>query len=485
MNIKTLAFMISILTQCVVPLNATINTNIFHEYDIRGKVGTEFEPHDMYYIAHAIGSYMREKNPQARKVALGMDGRTHSADIKRYITNALIQAGFDVIFVGVCTTPVIYFTMHNLAVDVGLMITASHNPAEYNGLKICFGKEALFGKALKDIRDLVGQKIHLAVTPGIYTEHDMIEPYVDWLAQHFNHLKGMSLSAIIDCGNGAGGTVMPLLIEKMQWPNIKLLYPEVDGSYPHHVADPTVEKYMHDLKKALAESDAELGMGLDGDADRMAPMTKSGKLISGDRLLAAFAKPLVTKKADTAIIFDVSSSLGLIKLLRSWGAQPIMSPTGISHLKKRMETYDAPLAGEISCHFAFKDRYFGYDDGVYAALRLLELLHEQHTTLDELLKDFPQTVSSPTYRIPCEHEKRLAVVEALKIAFSGRTDVEMITVDGVRVNFDNGWGIVRLSNTEPLLSIRFEGFTQADLKQVKEEFAIIMRQHIDCGFLTL
>jgi phosphomannomutase/phosphoglucomutase len=485
MKIKTLAYLMSMITSLFTPLTASVNTGIFHEYDIRGKVGSEFEPSDMYGIAHAVASYVREKNPQAHTVALGMDGRIHSAEIKKHITKALLEAGFDVVFVGVCPTPVIYFTMHNLAVDAGLMITASHNPAEYNGLKICLGKEPLFGKSLKEIRDrFVDQKIELALNPGSYREHDMIEPYVDWLAQNFSHLKGITLSAIIDCGNGAGGTVMPQLIEKMQWPNVSLLYAEVDGSYPHHVADPTVEKYMYDLKKAVADSDAELGMGLDGDADRMAPMTKSGKLVSGDRLLAAFAKPLVRKKPDTAIIFDVSSSLGLVKLLRSWGAQPIMSPTGISHLKKRMETYNSPLAGEISCHFAFKDRYFGFDDGVYAALRLIELLHEQHVSLDELLSDFPQTVSSPTYRIPCEHEKRLAVVEALKTAFLARTDVELITVDGVRVNFNNGWGIVRLSNTEPLLSMRFEGFTSEGLKHVKEEFATLMKQHIDCSFLN-
>ncbi len=413
-----------------------------------------------------------------------MDGRTHSAEIKKNLTQGFLDSGFDVIFVGICTTPVIYFTMHNLDVDAGVMITASHNPAEYNGLKICLGKESVFGPALKEIRELYKEQTKiLGQTPGQYSEHDMVTPYIDWLVNHFKHLKNMTLSAIIDCGNGAGGTVMPRLVERMGWKQVKLLYPEVDGSYPNHVADPTVEKYMQALKKELAESDATVGMGLDGDADRMAPMTKSGKLITGDRLLSVFAKPIIEKNPGMPVVFDVSSSIGLIKLLREWGAQPIMSPTGISHLKKRMHQYNSYLGGEISCHFAFKDRNFGFDDGVYAAMRLFELLADGKTTLEQLLEEFPKTEMSPTYRIPCEHKTRLAVVEALKQHFAQKKDAELITVDGVRVNFPHGWGIVRLSNTEPLLSIRFEGYTTDNLKAVKEEFAKVMRQYIDCTFM--
>ncbi len=460
---------------------------VFKAYDLRGVVDKDFQVADCYDIARAIGTYFSKQAPDAKTVALGMDGRIHSAAIKQHIVEALVKMGFDVIFIGTCTTPILYFAQHVLNTDAALMITASHNPAEYNGIKICLHKQSVYGAQIEEIREIYKTRdfsdgVHV---PGVYSEHPVIPLYIDWLAQQFPHLVGMDISAIIDCGNGAAGTVMPQLVEKMNWTKIKLMYAEVDGTYPHHVADPTVEKYMEDLKKELASSDAALGLAFDGDADRMAPMTKTGKLVSGDRLLAIFSEPILKKNPGRDVVFDVSASSGLIQLLELWGAKPVMSATGHTNIKASMKKANAVLGGEISCHFVFNDRpgLFGYDDGIYSALRLFEILQETGKSLDELLAVFPDKVASPTYRIPCEHEKRAAIISDLKTSFGHRDDAELVLVDGVRVQLPYGWAIVRMSNTEPMLSMRFEGDDVACLGHIKHDFAHIMKDHLDCSFL--
>jgi phosphomannomutase/phosphoglucomutase len=272
-------------------------------------------------------------------------------------------------------------------------------------------------------------------------------------------------------------------METMKWPNVQLLFAEVDGSYPNHEADPVKEKNMQDVKHVLTTTDIQVGMGLDGDCDRMAAMTKEGFLVPGDQLLAVFAQPIVREHPGAAVVFDIKSSGGLIELLERWGAKPCLSPSGHAIIKDRMKQEQALLGGELSCHFYFHDRYFGYDDGVYAILRLFELLVTTGKRLEELLEIFPKKVTSPEYRIFCPDEKKHGVVQAVTKIFAQRSDVDTITIDGVRATMDYGWGIIRVSNTQPAICLRFESDTPQGLQQVKNDFMQVLAPYFEKEFL--
>ena len=404
--------------------------------------------------------------------------------MKKEMCRALTDSGLDVVFVGICPTPGLYFALRTLPVDGGLMITASHNPKEYNGMKICLGTESVWGEEIQEIKRLYKAGQHIATHAiGQMNEYPIVDEYVNMLADHFKHLVGMQLSAVIDCGNGAAGTVLPQLVERMQWKNVQLLYCDVDGTYPHHEADPTVEKNMLDVKKFLATTNAAVGLGLDGDCDRLGAMTKAGELVSGDKLLAVFAQPLLKENAGATIVFDIKASEGLIELLYAWGAQPHMSPSGHTNIKERMKKYNALLAGELSGHYFFKDRYYGFDDGIYALLRLFEILQTSGKSLQELLAVFPKKYSSLEYRLACPEEKKAAVIAAIQKAFTARDDITMVTVDGIRATMPYGWGLVRPSNTQAVLSMRFESDSREGLQKVKQDFIAILSHHLDAEVL--
>lgn len=457
---------------------------IFREYDIRGKVGSELVVNDMYDLGCAIAYYLVSKNRMVSTIAVGMDGRTHSPEIRDELCRAFQDCGLNVLFVGICPTPALYFSLRVLPVQAGVMITASHNPAEYNGLKICLGTDSVWGKELQEIKSLFKLRKKLEATqPGMYTQEPIIPRYIQWLEENFKHLKGMDISAVIDCGNGAAGTVMPQLIQVMGWQNVHLLYPEVDGSYPHHEADPTVEKNMLEVKRILATTAVQVGMGLDGDCDRMAPMTKEGFLVPGDQLLALYAQKTLKDNPGAAVVFDVKASAALIEILEKIGARPCMSPSGHSIIKENMKHHHAVLAGELSCHFFFHDRYFGYDDGIYALMRLFELLVDSGKTLTDLVNSIPKKWSSLEYRIQCPEEKKSAIVQAVTQDFKKRVDVKTITIDGVRAAFSYGWGLVRVSNTQPALTIRFESDSQAGLEKVKSEFYGALKPYFEAQWL--
>ncbi len=457
--------------------------HIFRMYDIRGKVGTELLVQEVESLTHAIAYYFKQQKQSLKTVAVGADGRTHSPAIKELVCKALQESGLNVLFVGICPSPVLYFSLFTLPVDAGIMITASHNGPEYNGLKICLGTESVWGTQIQEIKKLYEQGIRLiSTTQGTYQEQDVITLYIAWLKHHFAHLVGLSLKVIIDCGNGAGGTVMPQLVEAMEWPNIKLLYPEVDGTYPHHEADPTVEENMADVKRLLASSDLEFGIGFDGDCDRMAAMTKSGELVQGDKLLAVFAREIIKHHPHTTIVFDIKCSAGLAELLAAWHAKPYMSPSGHSIIKGAMKREHALLAGELSCHFFFKDRYFGYDDAFYAMLRLFELLKDGRT-LDQLLACFPKKVSTREFRIACDQDKMARIVHSVQDAFMNKPGMELVTIDGVRVTMKNGWGMLRASNTQPVLCLRFEANTEAEVEDIKQEFISALMPFYDRAYL--
>lgn len=446
--------------------------HIFRAYDIRGKVGSELFIEQMYDCGRAIAAYYYERNSQVKTVVIGMDGRIHSSSIKQELTRALQDSGLDVIFLGVCPTPVLYFALHTLSVDAGLMVTASHNGPEYNGIKICLGTEVLWGEDIKKIRQLFKAKHSInSKNKGSYKEQSLNQTYIQWLVDHFPSLKGCALNAVFDCGNGAAGAIMPDLVKAMEWSSVTLLYETIDGSYPNHEADPVIESNMHAVKEILKkDSSYTIGIGFDGDADRMAPMTKEGVLISGDVLLALFSKYVVEQNPGAGVVFDIKCSRIVPALLTEWGGVPHISPSGHSIIKDALKKHKALLAGELSCHFFFKDRYFGYDDGIYAALRLLELIHASKKTLTQLLAYMPRTYATREIRIPCNENDKNRIVSCVYDFFSHRADAQIHMLDGLCATTQYGWGIIRASNTQPVICLRFESETEEGLAHIKKDF---------------
>lgn len=456
-----------------------IDQSVFREYDIRGIIGTEIPVDQVYDLTCAIASYMKSCNKDLKTLTVGMDGRTHSQAIKEQVCKALTNCGIDTIFIGLCTTPALYFSLHTMPVDGGIMITASHNPKEYNGFKVCLGKESICGQQLKAIGSLYAQGAYVTSTvKGTLTEQPIHKSYVDYLAGQFQHLKNIDLPVAFDCGNAAAGSIIPALIEKMNWKKTLVLYPEIDGNYPHHEADPTVERNMQDLKKVVTQGEYAYGIGFDGDADRMGALTKTGYLIPGDRLLALLSKPIIDKNPGATIICDISSSAALINTLESWGAHACMVATGHVNIKAAMHREKALLGGELSCHFSFADRYFGFDDGIYSALRLIELIAQNNKTLDSFVGELPSTYSTPVLRIPCEPSIMKPMISAVNNFYAAKPDCHLITIDGVRASMDYGWGLIRASNTQPVITIRFESGSQEGLTQLKEEFASILDPYL-------
>jgi phosphomannomutase / phosphoglucomutase len=453
---------------------------IFRVYDIRGKIGSELVIEQTYDLVKAIAYYFCSKNPYVKTIAVGMDGRTHGPALKAEVCQALQDSGLEVVFIGVCPSPLLYFVLNTMPVDAGIMITASHNPKEYNGFKLCLGTSSLWGQEIQVIKKLYHEKKAICASlPGSYREHALIPTYVDYMASLFPDLVNMNLSVVIDCGNGATGTVMPLLIQKMCWRNVSLLYPEVDGTYPHHEADPVVEKNMQEVKKVLETTQAQVGIGFDGDGDRMAPMTKEGCLVAGDQVLALLSKDYVQQNPGSAIVCDIKSSASLLEAIKSWGGAAYLSPSGYSSIKKNMQEHNALIGGELSGHFFFHDRYFGYDDGIYAAFRLLEMLTQSGKSLSQLVDQLPHKVSSPEFRIACDEDKKWHVVEGVKQELARRSDATMITIDGIRVTLAHGLGVLRASNTQPALSLRFEANSKHELREVKEIFVQAMEHYLD------
>jgi phosphomannomutase / phosphoglucomutase len=461
-----------------------VKETIFREYDIRGIVGTELMIEDVYDLGRAIAFYLLQLNNNVKKIAVGIDVREHSPIIKERLCKALMDSGMEVVFIGVCTSPMMYFATYTMPVDAGIMVTASHNPKEYNGFKICLGTQSLWGNQIREIGKLYREKQHcIAQTSGTYTEHFIKDEYIAWHVGKFAHLKNSDLSAVIDCGNGAAAVVIPDIIAAMGWNNMQLLCCVPDLASATHAADPTVAKNMQDVKQALENTQAIVGIGFDGDADRMGAMTKEGELVAGDKLIALFAQPMIKEHPGMCVVYNVVCSEGLTEVLESWGAKTVITPVGHSVIEENMHKYHALLAGETSCHFFFKDRHFGYDDGVYAMFRLIEILVKSQQPLSVLLEMFPQKVTSPEYRLPCDEESKYTMVQEMKGLFFQKKNVKILAIDGVRVTTDYGWGIIRASNTQPVLSIRFEANTEKDLQRIKEEFISVLAHYFGDEYL--
>lgn len=439
--------------------------SIFRAYDIRGTVGKNFSLDSVYDLGCAIAYFFSTDYPQVRSIIVGQDPRVHSEFIKRELIKAFLDSGFSIFDNGLSTSPLIYFALHTHAIDAGVMVTASHNGKEDNGIKINIGKRALTSKEIQCIKSYFFEKKAIkSSATGTVTPLSVHDSYIAYLAKQFSHLIDHKASCVIDCGNGAAGIVIQKLIQKMRWSNVRVLHAEPDGNFPNHDPDPTHSENMADVAACLLREDYEWGIGIDGDADRMAVMTKKGKLLSGDIVLALFAKGGCNQKS--TILCNVLASDVILSQLKKEGITVYTVPVGNPIMRAMMCEKNAQIGGETSGHFFFSDRYFGFDDGIYAMMRFFELCVAKERFVEESLKAFPLTYVSPEFRVACPEEEKEEVIEQVKKYFQQSSP---LCIDGVRVCFDHGWLLVRPSNTQAVLSIRFEATNQ-------KEFAALQNQ---------
>ncbi len=459
-----------------------MNYEIFREYDIRGIVGKEFTGDDALLIGKGIVTYLKSCKPDLKTMMIGRDGRNSSPAIFENIAKSALQAGIDVVDIGIVASPVFYFALHTTDVVDGVMITASHNPKDYNGFKICINQKNIHGPEIQKIKTII---VHNQFAPdapklGKVSNFDAITPYLNWTCEQFKHLKNSDLAIAFDCANAASAVVMPRLVKMMGWKNCITLYDDLDGNFPNHEADPTVAANMVLFANYLKNNPQfELGIGFDGDADRMAPIMNDGKPLAGDLLLTLFSKQVLATHPGATVVFDIKSSDILVSAIKKHGGKPVMAATGHSNIKKAIEKHHAVVAGELSCHFFFSDRAFGYDDGIYAAMRLIEIIIQEGRSLEKLIEQFPSKSSSPEYRIPCKEEEKGLIIEAARREFAQHKNFDINTIDGIRVQTSYGWGLLRQSNTQPMVSLRFEADNNEDLEHLKKDFHSVLTPFID------
>ncbi len=452
--------------------------SIFREYDIRGVVGQDLTLELSEEIGKAFGTYLVRKN--YARISLGRDVRLSSPPLRERLTQGLLSTGVHIMDVGICPTPLLYFSLFRLPVEGGVVITGSHNSAEFNGFKLCVGKSTIYGEEIQKIRQLIERKDY-EKGKGSLKIIEIIPDYISYLTDQFSQRLGSqkrTLKVVVDAGNGTAGAVAPRLLKNLGCEVIEL-YCEGDGHFPHHHPDPTVTENLKDLITKVKQTQADLGIGYDGDADRIGVVDEKGEIIWGDRLMLIFARDILASHKENlpppVFISEVKGSHLLYEDIRKRGGQAIMWKTGHSLIKAKMKEEKAVLAGEMSGHMFFSDRYFGYDDAIYASCRLVEILvHSQHS-LSVLLSDLPKTYSTPEIRVDCPDAIKFNVVESLKTTFQGSSSIrspfpiqEVNTVDGIRITFSNGWGLVRASNTQPALVLRFEADSQDGLSKIKD-----------------
>ena len=437
--------------------------HIFREYDIRGLHETELTDEVAEGVGRAFGTLVARDG--GRIVALGMDVRPSSPRLAAAVERGFLRCGLEVRRVGVVPTPALYYAVSQTGPDAGLQVTGSHNPPEFNGFKMTRGPKPVFGAQIQEMRAMIERGDLLEAPGGAAADRPILPDYRRTLEERCASPRG--LQVVMDCGNGCAGTVVPGVFEAMGH-RVKPLFAELDGRFPNHLPDPTVPALLKDLIAEVQASGADLGIGFDGDADRIGAVDSRGRIVFGDQLLALFARDVLTRVPGAEIIFDVKCSQGLIEDIAAHGGKPAMWKTGHSLLKSRLWETGAPLAGEMSGHMFFREGYFGFDDALFAAGRLLRYVASTGKSLAELVDTIPRYHATPEIRLPCPEDKKFAVVETLKREFSGRYRV--IDIDGVRVEFGDGWGLARASNTQAVIVVRFEARSEARLAEIRATF---------------
>ncbi len=439
-----------------------MNPEIFREYDVRGVVDVDLTPIVVERMGRGIGSMILQE--QGADVIVGRDCRLSSPWIHEGLVRGLVASGARVRSVGVCPTPVLYFALHQLDAAGGVMITGSHNPPDFNGFKICIGTEPIYGDRIRDLRKLIEDEAFAAGT-GNYGEEDIIPAYRAYVQERVSLAGPVSLA--VDAGNGTGGHVAVPIMRALGC-DVTPLHCDMDGRFPHHHPDPTIESNLVDLRRAVLDRGQQVGVGYDGDADRLGVIDERGHILWGDKLLALFARSVLKEHPGAMVVGEVKCSQVVYDDITAHGGKPIMWKTGHSLIRRKMRETGALLGGEMSGHLFFRDRYLGYDDAIYASLRLLEILSAADLGLSELLADLPVTCATPEIRVDCPDERKFEVVGAISRSLA--RDYEVVTVDGVRVRFPDGWGLLRASNTQPVLVMRFEALSPERLEAIKELF---------------
>jgi phosphomannomutase/phosphoglucomutase len=444
----------------------TVPAGIFREYDIRGISGRDLTAETARLIGRGYAAHLAEQGVSG-SIVVGRDNRPSGTELTTALIGGLNESGLDVIDIGVVPTPVSYWAQHTLDVAGGIQVTGSHNPAEYNGFKLGLQKKSLWGEQIQHVRALIDSHSFVAGS-GSTTERPVIDGYIDDIVDRVGPIL-RHVHVIVDCGNGAGALVVPELFRRLAVP-AEYLFCESDGTFPNHHPDPTVEENLQDLIRRVRASGAELGIAFDGDADRIGIVDGTGEIIWGDYLLILYARDVLERTGKgQSIIFDVKCSQALPDAIRKAGGEPVMWRTGHSLIEEKMHETHAPVAGEMSGHMFFAEGFYGFDDALYGAARLLRIVADAGKTVRDLLADVPRFVSTPEIRVECADDRKFAVVDAARRHFAAKYDV--IDVDGVRVQFGSGWGLLRASNTQPVLVLRFEANTEAELGRIRAEFA--------------
>ena len=436
---------------------------IFRAYDIRGVVPQTLTAETAYWIGRAIGSQsLAEGEPH---VSIGRDGRLSGPALVERLIQGVADSGCQVSDVGLVPTPALYYAANVLAGKSGVMLTGSHNPSNYNGFKIVIAGDTLANEQIQALHTRLKTN-ELTWGEGSIERVDILSRYADEIVKDIKLAK--KLKVVVDCGNGAAGVIAPQLLEALGCEVIPL-FCEVDGNFPNHHPDPGKPENLVDLIAKVKETNADLGLAFDGDCDRVGVVTNTGTMVFPDRLLMLFAQDVLERNPNAEIIFDVKCTRRLTPLIKEYGGRPLMWKTGHSLIKKKMKATGALLAGEMSGHIFFKERWFGFDDGIYSAARLLEILSKQQQTAEELFETFPNDISTPEINIDVTDESKFSIIEALHDAQWGEA-AELTSIDGVRVDYPQGWGLVRASNTTPVLVLRFEADTEAELQRIKDVF---------------
>jgi phosphomannomutase/phosphoglucomutase len=446
-----------------------MNPRVFREYDVRGVADRDLDSPSVADLGRAIGTHLaRAGAHQGRqKIALGRDCRVHSPRLHEALLGGLLETGLDVVDVGVVATPLLYFSVFHLDTDGGVQITGSHNPPEDNGFKILRGKSTIHGDEIQAIRRLLDQRDFVrAPTPGRVVDAGILDAYLRRAAESVQ-VGPRRFPVVVDAGNGTGGVACVPLLRKLGF-DVTELYCEMDGRFPNHHPDPTVEKNVADLQRVVAEKGAEVGIALDGDADRIGVVDARGRIVWGDQLMILFARAILAEQPGATFVSEVKCSQALYDEIARAGGRAIMWKVGHSLIKAKMKEEHALLAGEMSGHIFFAHRYYGYDDAVYAAARLVELLSRSDRTLAEHVDSLPRLYNTPELRVDCPDDLKFDVVRRVVERFRAEPGVlEVIDVDGARIRFDGGWGLVRASNTQPVLVLRFEADSQPRLDEIR------------------
>ena len=444
---------------------------VFRQYDIRGKIDTEINVIDFYNLTRATIYYLQKQGP-CSAIAIGMDGRVHSSAIIDQVIAACIDAGVTAHVIGLCSTPVVLFSQYNLPVQAGFMITASHNPKEYNGMKIHYNKTAIIGDKLQQIYEIsLSEKFEKSFVAGKKNDATgVVDLYIDSLATSFSHLKKMNEPCFIDCGNGAAGPFVEKIKMKMGWDKAEIMFGDVDGTYPNHTADPTQMKNVTQLYEKVRNNPGSFGIAFDGDGDRVAVVSGTVGLLKGDQLLALFAR----YASSEIVIGDIKSS----SVLKNCGSKVFLAATGCASVKTKMQETGALLGGEVSGHFFFKDRHPGYDDGLYGMMRFFEILLEENIDCDTLIAKLPESFATKDIRIPCSDEEKYRIVADVTKQLQKESVWNLVTTDGVRFENEKSWGLIRAANTQPMISACCDAETKQELEVIKDLLKTILKPYI-------